>query len=383
MSFVHNTVKRIVHGFGSIQDAAREAKLLGGSRALVVTDPGLAQVGVQAPLEEALKSGGLACQLYAEAELEPSVDSIAHCAEAAKDFKADIIFGIGGGSALDTTKAAAVLLTNEGSIDQYFGMGKVKNPLPPMVLVPTTSGTGSEMTSISVLADTKNGGKWGVVSDYMYADTVILDPDLTIGLPPRVTAMTGIDAFVHAMESFCGKADTPITNGLNIQAMKLISRSLRRAYMNGADREARADMLYASAIAGMGFSNTQNGIIHAVGTAVPREYHLPHGLAIACLAPMCMTFNYMARPEKYAEVALILGEKYDSDTLALASRAASRMSALLKDIDIAEGLQPYGVTREDLALIAERAAGNARLIGNNPRPANARMIQAMLEASYR
>ncbi len=383
MPFVHNTVRRIVHGFGSVREAAAEARRLGGTRALVITDPGLVKAGVQKPLIDALEEGGLACHLYAEAELEPSVDSIAHCADTARGFGADIVFGIGGGSALDTAKAASVLLTNEGTIDQYFGMGKVKNPLPPMVLVPTTAGTGSEMTSISVLADTKNGGKWGVVSDFMYASAVILDPDLTIGLPPRVTAMTGVDAFVHAMESFVGKADTPITDGLNIQAMKLIARSLRRAYVNGADRAARADMLYASAIAGMGFSNTQNGIIHAVGTAIPREYHMPHGLAIACLTPMCMTFNYMARPEKYAEVAKILGENPHRDTLTLASLAAGRMSALLRDIDIAEGPAPYGVRQEDLPLIAERAAGNARLIGNNPRPASAKMILAMLEASYR
>ncbi len=382
MTFVHNTVKRIVHGCGSIKEAASEAKALGGTRAIIVTDPGLAKLGVHKVLEETLLAGGLAVSVYDQAELEPSVDSIAHCADAARDFGADIIFGFGGGSALDTTKACAVLLGNEGTIDQYFGMGKVKNPLPPMILVPTTAGTGSEMTSISVLADTKNGGKWGVVSDYMYATAVILDPELTVGLPPSVTAATGIDAFVHAMESFCGKADTPITNALNIHAMKLIARSMRRAYTNGQDLAARADMLYASTIAGMGFSNTQNGIIHAVGTAIPREYHMPHGVAIACLAPMCMAFNYMARPEKYAEVAMILGEKYDSDTLALAERASHRMSALLKDIRIAEGLQPYGVTRSDLPLIAERAAGNARLIGNNPRPANAKLILEMLEASY-
>ncbi len=383
MPFVHNSVKRIVHGCGSIREAGNEAKALGCSRALIITDPSLARLGVHKPCEDALKEAGLAVAVYDQAELEPSVESIAHCAEAARKFGADILIGFGGGSALDTTKACAVLLTNEGTIDQYFGMGKVKNPLPPTLLVPTTAGTGSEMTSISVLADTQNGGKWGVVSDYMYAAAVILDPELTTGLPPKVTAATGIDAFVHAMESFCGKADTPITNGLNIQAMKLIARSMRRAYANGQDLAARADMLYASAIAGMGFSNTQNGIIHAIGTAIPRKYHLPHGVAIACLAPMCMAFNCMARPEKYAEVAMILGEKYDSDTLALAERASRRMSKLLQDINMAEGLQPYGVSRTDLPLIAERAAGNARLIGNNPRPANAELILAMLEASYK
>lgn len=383
MSYLHNTVKRIVHGFGCISQAADEAKNLGGTRALIVTDPGLAKIGVQKPLEEALEKGGIPCKLYAEVELEPSVESIGHCADAAKAFGADIMFGIGGGSALDSTKAAAVLLTNEGSISDYFGMGKVKRPLPPLVLIPTTAGTGSEMTSISVLADTVNGGKWGVVSDYMYASSVMLDPQLTVGLPPAVTAATGIDAFVHAMESFCGKADTPITNALNLQAMRLIAKSIRRAYTNGGDLQARADMLYASTLAGMGFSNTQNGIIHAVGTAIPREYHMPHGVAIACLTPMCVAFNYMARPEKYAQVAEILGEKPCGNELEMASKASVRLSALLKDLNIKEGIQPYGVKKEDIPLIAQRAAGNVRLIGNNPRPANAKQIEAMLEASYK
>lgn len=383
MLYSHITVKRIIHGAGCIKNAPAEAKRLGGTRALIITDPGIAKVGVQKPLQDALDEADIPWSLYDRAELEPSVDSIASCAAAAKDFKADVLFGIGGGSALDTTKAAAVLLTNEGPINKYFGMGKVINPLPPVILIPTTAGTGSEMTSISVLADTKNGGKWGVVSDYMYASAVLLDPELTIGLPPSVTAMTGIDAFVHAMESFVGKAATPITDALNLQAMKLISRSIRRAYVNGGDIAARTDMLYASALAGMGFSNTQNGIIHAVGTAVPREYHLPHGLLMACLSPLCMSFNCMAQPEKYAEVARILGAKDEGCTLCLAKKAADCMAALLNDLDIKTGLQPYGVTRTDLPLIAERAAGNARLIGNNPRPAGAAQIQKLLESSYK
>ena len=382
MLYIHTTVKRIVHGSGCIKNAPAEARRLGGTRALIVTDPGIAKAGVQKPLEDALEQDGMPWSLYDQAELEPTVDSIASCAAAAKDFKADVIFGIGGGSALDTTKAAAVLLTNDGPISQYFGMDKVPLPLPPVILVPTTAGTGSEMTSISVLADTKKGGKWGVVSDHMYADAVLLDPELTLGLPPAVTAMTGIDAFVHAMESFVGKAATPITDALNLQAMKLIAQSIRRAYVNGSDLAARADMLYASAMAGMGFSNTQNGIIHAVGTAVPREYHLPHGLLMACLAPLCMKFNHMAQPEKYAEIARILGEKNSDDTLALAERAAERMHALLRDLDINAGLRPYGVKRGDLPLIAERAASNARLIGNNPRPATAGQILTLLESSY-
>ena len=306
MAFVHYTVKKIVHGLGAIKEAANEVKNLKGSKAFIVTDPGLAKIGVQKPLEEALTAGGIEWKLYAEAQLEPSMDSIQHCTDEAKAFGADVIIGFGGGSALDTTKAASVLLSNEGPIDKYFGINLVPNPSLPCILIPTTSGTGSEMTNISVLADTKNGGKKGVVSEYMYADTVILDAELTFGLPPRVTAMTGVDAFVHAMESFCGIAATPITDALNLQAMKLVGANIRQAYANGKNAAARDAMMYASALAGMGFGNTQNGIIHAIGTTLPVECHIPHGLAMSFCAPFSVGFNYIANPEKYAIVADIL-----------------------------------------------------------------------------
>ena len=354
MAFVHYTVKKIVHGLGAIKEAANEVKNLKGSKAFIVTDPGLAKIGVQKPLEEALTAGGIEWKLYAEAQLEPSMDSIQHCTDEAKAFGADVIIGFGGGSALDTTKAASVLLSNEGPIDKYFGINLVPNPSLPCILIPTTSGTGSEMTNISVLADTKNGGKKGVVSEYMYADTVILDAELTFGLPPRVTAMTGVDAFVHAMESFCGIAATPITDALNLQAMKLVGANIRQAYANGKNAAARDAMMYASALAGMGFGNTQNGIIHAIGTTLPVECHIPHGLAMSFCAPFSVGFNYIANPEKYAIVADILRGDDRSGCMSVMDRAAC----------------------------ADRAFAAKRLLNNNPRAASRDQILALLEANF-
>ena len=352
MAFVHYTVKKIVHGLGAIKEAANEVKNLKGSKAFIVTDPGLAKIGVQKPLEEALTAGGIEWKLYAEAQLEPSMDSIQHCTDEAKAFGADVIIGFGGGSALDTTKAASVLLSNEGPIDKYFGINLVPNPSLPCILIPTTSGTGSEMTNISVLADTKNGGKKGVVSEYMYADTVILDAELTFGLPPRVTAMTGVDAFVHAMESFCGIAATPITDALNLQAMKLVGANIRQAYANGKNAAARDAMMYASALAGMGFGNTQNGIIHAIGTTLPVECHIPHGLAMSFCAPFSVGFNYIANPEKYAIVADILRGDDRSGCMSVMDRAA----------DVEDAFRD--------------------LLNNNPRAASRDQILALLEANF-
>ena len=385
MAFTHYTVKKIVHGTGSVKEAPKEVRNLKGSRVLIIMDPGLAKLGVQKPLEDALTEGGIAWELFAKAELEPSMDSIQACADAAKAFNAEVLIGFGGGSALDTTKAASVLLSNEGPIERYFGMNLVPNPTMPKILIPTTAGTGSEMTNISVLADTKNGGKKGVCSDYMYADVVLLDAAFTMGLPPRVTACTGVDAFVHAMESFCGIAATPFTDALDLAAMKLVCANIRQAYANGSNVAAREAMLYGSALAGMGFGNTQNGIIHAIGTTLPVECHIPHGLAIAICGPFSVGFNAIANPAKYAIVADLLRGCDRSATMSELERAADAEAAfrdLLNDLDIKTGLGNYKVKREDLPACADRAFAAKRLLNNNPRTASRDQILALLEANF-
>lgn len=321
--------------------------------------------------------------MFSDVELDPSPASIEKSAAIAKEFKANLIVGLGGGSALDSAKATALLATHDGPLEQYFGMHLVPSPCLPTILAPTTAGTGSEMTSISVLSDPASNSKKGIVSNYLYAKTVLLDPDLTLGLPPYYTAITGLDAFVHAMESFVNLNATAFTDGPNIQAMRMIAASLRKAWANGNDRKARADMLYAAAICGMGFSNTQNGIIHALGMAVPASYHLPHGLLMAAIGPMGMAFNAIAAPEKYALVAEILGSApVGATTLEKARSAARGFLTLLEDLHIPAGLAAHGVKREDLRGIAERAAATRRLMDGNPRQGNADMLEALLERHY-
>ena len=382
MSQQLNFVPKIVYGFGVIGETGAQISKLGCKRPFIVTDPGIAALGLLEPLKASLTAAGHAFEVFDKAELEPSADSIQACADAAKTFKADCMVGFGGGSPLDTAKAALVLLTNEGGIEQYFGMNMVKKPCLPAIYIPTAAGTGSEVTSISVLTNSKTGAKQGVVSDYMYGDVVVLDPDLTVGLPPHVTAMTGMDAFVHAMESFTSLAATPFTDALNLQAMRLVAANLRKAYANGGNKEARAGMLYAATLAGMGFSQTQNGIIHAVGTNLPSSSKVPHGLAMAALAPMGMSFNCIANPEKYAQIAAILGAQCTGNALANARKGIEAMYGFLADVDIAPGLKAHGVPREALEGTAERAAGAKRLIDSNPRKANAKQILALLEEHY-
>ena len=382
MQYVFNCVPRMVYGVGTVAKAGEEVRRLGGSRAFIVTDQVLSSLGLVKPLEESMKAAGIAFTVFDNTQNEPSATSIQACADAARDFKADCVIGIGGGSVLDSAKAALVLLTNEGKIEEYFGMQMVKNPCLPLIQIPTSAGTGSEVTSISVLSNPATGAKVGVVSDFPYARVVILDPNLTMAMPPSVTAMTGVDAFVHAMESFVGLAATPITDALNLQAMRLVVANLRKAYANGGDIEARTGMLYGATLAGMGFSQTQNGIIHAVGTNLPVTCKLPHGLVMAALSPMGMSFNCIAKPEKFAVIAEILGVEPFGTALDTARAGIDAMYELLDDVDIAPGLKAHGVPEDALEGTAERAAGAKRLIDNNPRKANAKQILALLKQYY-
>jgi alcohol dehydrogenase len=230
------------------------------------------------------------------------------------------------------------------------------------------------------LSDTKNQVKKGIVSEHMFARTVILDPELTLGLPPRLTATTGVDALVHAIESFTGLAATNFTDALNLEAIRLIAANLRAAFANGDNREARARMLSASCLAGMAFANTQNGLVHAIGLAVGGKYHLPHGLAIAAISPWVMEFNLVAVPEKYVLVAQAFGEATAPRPIIEAARLAVKaVKGLLDDLGIAYNLGAYGVKREDIPGLAKATLGAARLIGNNPRQVSEPDVVKLLE----
>lgn len=383
MAYVFSTISRTVYGHGSASEIGAEVKRLGCKRAYLVMDKGILDNKVHAPVMDSLAAAGIAAEIYSGVELDPSPACVAAALPGLKACNADIIIGIGGGSSIDAAKALAILAMHPGPLEQYFGMHLVPGPCMPTIFVPTASGTGSEMTSISVLGDAASNSKKGIVSDHIYAKTILLDPDLTVTLPPLYTAYTGLDAFVHAMESFVNLSATPFTEMATLQAMEMIAANLRKAYTNGRNKEARAQMLYASSIAGMGFSNTQNGVIHALGMAAPANYHLPHGLLMAAIGPMGIAFNCTAAPEKYALVAKILGcDTKGLDINEQARCAVDGFTRLLKDVNVKPGLEPYGVKREDLRGIAERAAISARLMDNNPRQGTADQLEELLHEYY-
>jgi len=380
-----NAVRRIVFGAGALQNIGEEIRRHHGSRVLVVTDPGIKAAGLVDKMVAALDKAELSSHVFAEVEPDPRVEVVANSVSAAKEFKPDIVVGFGGGSALDISKVTSIMLTNAGNVEDYFGMEQVPKPGLPLVLVPTTAGTGSEVTSICVLSDTKNDLKKGIVSEHMYARTALLDPELTVGLPRHVTAMTGMDAFVHALESYTGVRASFLTDTYNLQAIRMIAGNLRRAYANGNDIEARTQMLQASCLAGMAFSNTQNGLDHALALAIGGRFHLPHGLLTAFISPWVMEYNLMACPQKFIKIAEAFSEDVAGcgcNEMEAAGLAVKAIKRLLDDLGISYRLSSYDIPQDAIPEIAKAAIGATRLIDNNARGVTEKDIIALLEANY-
>lgn len=376
-------MRRIVFGPGSVEALGEEIRRLGGGRVLVVTDPGLKKAGVVDQVTSVLEKAKLEFSVFADVEPDPKIEVALACTAAAKSIGPDTIVGLGGGSSLDIAKVTSVMITNDGPIEKYFGMELVPKPGVPLILIPTTAGTGSEMTSICVLSDTKNQVKKGIVSEHMYARTALLDPRLTVALPPRVTAMTGMDALVHAIESFVGRLGTVFTDTLNLKAIQLVAANLRSAYAQGENLEARENMLYASAMAGMAFSNTQTGLAHAIALAIGGRHHLPHGLLTAFIIPWVMEYNLIANPAKFVQIAEAFGEKTDALPQIEAARLSVKaVKSLLDDVGISYKLRDYGVPREQFAEIARDTAGAQRFMRNNPRAVTEADVIHLLESNY-
>lgn len=378
-----NAVKRIVFGVGALQGIGEEIKRNHGSRVLVVTDPGIKSAGLVEQMEIVLEKENLDYHVFAEVEPDPRIEVVEQSVAVARKFNPDIVVGFGGGSALDISKVTSIMLTNSGDINSYFGMDLVPNPGLPLILVPTTAGTGSEMTSICVLSDPKNNIKKGIVSEHMFARVALLDPELTVGLPRHVTATTGMDAFVHALESYTGIRSSFLTDTLNLEAIHMIAANLRRAYANGSDIEARTQMLQASAVAGMAFSNTQNGLDHAIALAIGGQFHLPHGLLTAFICPWVMEYNLMACPAKFINIAEAFGENTEGLSEMKGARlAVEAIKNLLDDFEISYRLGSYGVPYDAIPSLAREAMKATRLISNNPRAVVEQDVINLLEANY-
>jgi len=362
------TTGRIIRGAGCLARVAEEVKRLRKKKVMIVTDPGIVATGMIARLVELLEKAEIAVMIFDAIEPDPRLQIAGLAAEQLRATGSELVIGIGGGSAIDIAKVAAILVTNEGSIGTFFGIDLVPHPGLPLIVIPTTAGTGSEVTPIAILSDEEEKLKKGIVSPYLFPTVALLDPELTVGLPPRVTAATGMDALIHAMEAYTSKNADPLTDLLACQAMKLLYGSIRKAFNDGTDIEARSNMLEGSMLAGMAFANAGVTAVHAFAYPIGAEFHIPHGIANSMMLIPVMEFNMIARPERFAAIAAIFGQDITGRAPeAGAALAIETIRSLSVDLALPKKLSEYGVKKEDIDNLAAGVMKVTRLLANNPR----------------
>ena len=336
--------------------------------------------GLVKPVLERLSEAGVTSVVFDHVAPNPRDTSVELGAKLADAEGCDVIVAVGGGSPMDTAKAIGVIATNGGRIQDYEGLGQVRKPITPLIAIPTTSGTGSEVTFWAVITDTERSFKMSVGSPLCAATVALVDPELTVGLPASVTAYTGVDALTHAVEGYTTTLAEPLTDSLAVSAIRLIGKSLRRAYANGGNLDARHDMSLASLLAGVAFGNSDIAAVHCMGEAIGGLYDTPHGIAMAIYLPVVTEFNCIAVPDKYAVVAEALGEDVSGlSQLEAAKRAAVAIRKLTDDLGIPSASQA-GVRREDFPRLAHAASINVS-VESNPRVTTEQDFHALFEAA--
>jgi alcohol dehydrogenase len=367
-AFTFNTVPRVVFAAGAARELGAHCHGLGIARPLLVTDPGLVELGLIAPVEAALEADGLAVTRFAEVREDPPESVVLACVEQGRAAGVDGVVAVGGGSSMDTAKVVAVLLGSEQALPELYGVDQVRGGRLPLLLVPTTAGTGSEATPVAVIT-TGETTKAGVSSPVLLPDIAVLDPALTLGLPPRVTAMTGIDAMVHAIEAYTSRhRKNPVSDHLARSALTLLAGHLRTAVENGDNLEARSAMLLGAFQAGQAFANAPVAAVHALAYPLGGHYHIPHGLSNSLVLPSVLAFNARAAAPLYAELApLVLGGPVDGTAVEATEALIDGLRALIGAVGLPATLAEAGVPAVDLPMLADDAMQQQRLLVNNPR----------------
>ena len=376
-----NISTRIVYGRSA---AAQMGEIAGGfnlKKVQLITDKGVANSGTLEFLLRPLKDAGIAVIIYDDVQYNPTVQTVDKAAQQFRDETCDGVISVGGGSPIDAGKCVGVLATNAGSASDYLGVDKVKNPSAPVICVPTTAGTAAEITDVAVLNDPTKKQKMGMRSPYVAAAVALLDPVLTLTLPPEPTRDSGLDALTHAIESYISVNAWRVTDTLNLKAIELIGRYLRTAVHNGNDIEARDGMLTASLLAGMGFHHTKLCLVHAITLPFGGIYNVPHGVSNAIVLPHAMKFMLPGAVSKYVDIAMTLGEDVSGmSERAAAEKAVEAVEQLSHDVNLPTGLAPYGVKEEDLPKLSESIAGNF-MVPLSPRTAKSEDILEICKAA--
>jgi alcohol dehydrogenase class IV len=373
---------RVLYKAGLVRELANEIGRLGARRALIVADAGVARSGLLDAVRTGLGDEIEVAGVYSDVPANSSVRAVEHGAEYARSVGADLLIAVGGGSPIDTAKCMRILITEGGRLLDYQGYNLLERPLIPMVAIPTTSGTGSEVTPFAVILDEDAHVKMTYASPFLAPDLALLDPEMTRTLPPRLTAATGMDALTHAIEAFVSTEANPLSDAMALQAIDMIANHLRAATHTGEDMEARGQMLVASCIAGMAFTSGFLGIVHAMAHAVGGVFEVHHGTANAILLPHGMRFNALVAPHRMARVARSLGVNVGGRSQEdVIEDGIAAVLALSNDCGLPPRLRDVGVTEEALPGIAEVALTDAAIY-TNPRQAGPEDVLEILRAAW-
>lgn len=382
--FVFNTSKSIQFGPGLVAKIGDLAAAHIGRRIMLVTDPGMIATGIVEKAVESLTAAGATVVLFKDVAADPPEAVILAAAGQAKSAEVEGVIGLGGGSSLDVAKLVALLALGKEELKDVYGVGNVRGARLPLMLVPTTAGTGSEVTPISIVT-TGTNEKMGVVSPVILPDIALLDPELTLGLPPHITAATGIDAMVHAIEAYASASanNNPISRMLATQALTLMGRSVLTAVHEGSNMEARSDMLLGSMLAGQAFANSPVAAVHALAYPLGGHFHIPHGLSNALVLPHVLRFNSKTAPRPYAELApFAFPDMADLQGQEAAEAFCERLAELSKACGLQQSLREMGIAEAMLPRLASDAMNQTRLLVNNPRPVTEADALAIYRAAY-
>lgn len=380
--FAFNLLPRVLYKAGLVAEMGQEIQRLGGTRALIITDAGVVREGLLASVQHGLAGSVDVVGVYDQVPANSSVAVVESCAAHARELGADLIIAVGGGSPIDTAKCVRMLLTLGGRLLDYQGYNILTDRLVPMAALPTTAGTGSEVTPFAVIRDEDQNLKITFGSPFLAPDLALLDPMMTRSLPPTLTAATGMDALTHAIETFVSSDNNPISDSLALHAIDMIGTHLRDATYSGNEIEARGQMLLASCMAGIAFSNSFLGVVHAMAHAVGGMFAVHHGIANAILLPYGMRFNSILLPNRYGRIARALGVNAGGRSeMEVVDDGIAAVRTLAQDCGLPNRLRDVGVTEESLPALAEAAISDAAIF-SNPRSVSEEELLALFTEAW-
>jgi alcohol dehydrogenase class IV len=371
-------------GWDSLSHLLNEVNRFNAKKILIITDPFLKKIGLINKVVEPLEEAGYFTEIYTEVVPEPPLAIGEKLVSYTRENEFDMVIGVGGGSALDLTKLAGVLASHEGNVADYLNLTGTKQITKkglPTILIPTTSGTGSEVTNISVLS--LETTKDVVTHDYLLPDVAIVDPALTISLPPKVTAATGVDALTHAVESYISKNASPVSDALALQAIRLISNSIRTAVLNGEDKQARTDMSYGSYLAGLAFFNAGVAGVHALAYPIGGQFHIAHGDSNAVLLPYVMGYIRQSCEKRMKDIYEAMGFSSANLSQEEASyKCVAELKRLVEDVNIPSTLKGFNITEDALQNLTNDAIKQKRILARSPMPLLEADISAIYKAAF-